>query len=116
MQTLAIFVLRHMPTAVEENPTVEAKLTKASSHDGTLVTMSTKPFLTDEDGDTRSFCQNSVYLFEINGHYVTFRVNRREGQTMSTHDFYTKNIRMRMPEVGNPVTVRARLVGQIIRV
>ncbi len=83
---------------------MKIKFTKASRNDGTLVTVNLAQF----DGEGFSFEREWKYVgrtvyMTIDGHEVTFQVNRvRNGKavTATTHCFPRY---LRLPQVGRPV-------------
>ncbi len=85
---------------------MKTKFTKASRNDGTLVTLNLAQFENAEDVDALSrewLVVGSKVFVTIDGHEVTFEVNRvRDGRavTATTHCFPRY---LRLPQVGRPV-------------
>lgn len=107
-----------MPTTSTAETKVKVKLTKASVHDGDLVTISVDKF----PSSNSSFLKDELYLVELSpsqresrSTLEVFRVNR-EGKTMATHSLMDRRSHgFNNPEVGSPQVAYARILGKVVR-
>mgnify|MGYP001609989284 CR=1 FL=1 len=86
---------------------MKTKFTKASRTDGTLVTVNLAQF--DGEGenehlDRKCLVVGSPVFMTVDGHEVTFRVNRMRNGVAATAVTHCFPRYLRLPQVGRPVS------------